>query len=83
MKSKEELIALREEVKTLKRKLAELSAEELKEVTGGLTTQQEDAKNPFKDYFETKDNAKKYEHSLYKPGVDHSFIGNGLSPEKD
>ena len=33
MKTKEELNALREEVKTVRRKLAELSEEELKQVT--------------------------------------------------
>ena len=35
MKSIEELNALREEVKTLNKKLAELSEEELEQVTGG------------------------------------------------
>ena len=36
MKTKEELNALKNEVKTLNKKLAELSEEELKEVSGGL-----------------------------------------------
>ena len=35
MKTKEELSALREEVETMKKKLAELSAEELDQVAGG------------------------------------------------
>ena len=35
MKSKEELNALKEEVKTLSKKLAELTEEELAQVTGG------------------------------------------------
>ena len=35
MKSKEELNALKEEVKTLNKKLAELTEEELTQVTGG------------------------------------------------
>ena len=35
MKTKEELDALREEVKVLNAKLAELSGDELKQVTGG------------------------------------------------
>ena len=36
MKSKEELNALKEEVKTLNRKLAELTEEELAQVAGGV-----------------------------------------------
>ena len=36
MKTKEELNALKEEVETLSKKLAELTEEELKEVTGGF-----------------------------------------------
>ena len=35
MKTKEELNALKEEVETLNKKLAELTEEELKQVTGG------------------------------------------------
>ncbi len=37
MKSKEELNALKEEVETLNKKLAELTEEELAQVTGGQT----------------------------------------------
>ena len=36
MKNKEELTALKEEVETLNKKLAELSEEELAQVSGGL-----------------------------------------------
>ncbi len=36
MKTKEELNALKEEVETLNKKLAELSEEELKQVSGGV-----------------------------------------------
>ena len=36
MKTKEELNALKEEVETLNKKLAELTDEELEQVTGGL-----------------------------------------------
>ena len=36
MKSKEELDALKEELETLSRKLAELTEEELAQVSGGL-----------------------------------------------
>ena len=36
MKTKEELNALKEEVETLNRKLAELSEDELEQVTGGF-----------------------------------------------
>ena len=36
MKSKEELTALKEEVETLNKKLAELTEEELKQVAGGI-----------------------------------------------
>ena len=36
MKTAEELNALKEDIETLNKKLAELSEEELKQVTGGL-----------------------------------------------
>ena len=38
MKTKEELNALKEEVETLKKKLAELSDEELRQVSGGIVS---------------------------------------------
>ena len=38
MKTKEELNALKEEVETLNKKLAELTDEELEQVTGGVPT---------------------------------------------
>lgn len=37
MKTKEEIDALKEEVETLRRKLAELSEEELEQVSGGTS----------------------------------------------
>ncbi|MBQ0088735.1 MAG: bacteriocin [Prevotellaceae bacterium] len=40
MKTKEELNALKNEVKDLNAKLAELSEEELKEVSGGMTPEE-------------------------------------------
>ncbi len=47
MKTKEELIALKEEVETLNKKLAELSEEELAEVTGGVTLDGEKEKQGY------------------------------------
>lgn len=40
MKTKEELSTLKNEVETLNKKLAELSEEELKQVSGGLTQEE-------------------------------------------
>ena len=40
MKTKEELNALREEVKAVKSKLMELSAEEMEQVSGGMTPEE-------------------------------------------
>ena len=37
MKTREELIAIKEEIETMNRKLAELSEDELTEVTGGYS----------------------------------------------
>lgn len=37
MKTKEELNAIKEEIDSLKKKLAELTEDELKQVTGGVT----------------------------------------------
>ena len=48
MKTKEELAELKVEVEALKRKLAELTEDELKEVTGGLHNMPE--KNPDEKY---------------------------------
>ena len=39
MKTKEELDALKEEIETLSKKLEELTEEELKEVSGGVSWQ--------------------------------------------
>lgn len=46
MKTAEELNALREEVETLNRKLAELSEEELRQVAGGRVVQYVRCSNP-------------------------------------
>ena len=46
MKSKEELIALKKEVDTLNKKLAELSEDELVQVAGGETWWLVDQKQP-------------------------------------
>ena len=59
MKTKEELNALKNEVKSLNKKLAELSEDELKEVTGGtnlLNTELENAigSTPETDFDQTK-----------------------------
>ena len=40
MKSKEELNTLKEEVEAMNKKLAELTDDELKQVTGGMTEQE-------------------------------------------
>ena len=40
MKTKEELNAIKEDVETLNKKLKELTDEELKQVTGGITEQE-------------------------------------------
>ena len=50
MKSKEELNALKEEVETLNKKLAELTEEELEQVTGGNIEQE--IKNLAKQHFQ-------------------------------
>ncbi|MDO4983503.1 MAG: bacteriocin [Eubacteriales bacterium] len=47
MKTKEELNALKEEVETVSRKLAELSEEELSQVTGGIINDKDDQSCPF------------------------------------
>lgn len=47
MKTKEELNALKAEVETLNKKLAELSEDELKQVTGGFV----ETDNPFSRLF--------------------------------
>ena len=46
MKTKEELNALKEEVETVIRKLAELSEEELSQVTGGIINDKDDQECP-------------------------------------
>lgn len=46
MKTKEELNALKEEVKTLNRKLAELSEDELKQLSGGAGLERDNLLDP-------------------------------------
>ena len=52
MKTKEELNAMKEEVETLNKKLAELTDEELEDVTGGglVHVRQHEEVNPETDY---------------------------------
>ena len=52
MKTKEELIALKEEVETLNKKLAELSEDELAQINGGLIPPLPRADNPFHGIFD-------------------------------
>ena len=70
MKTKEELNEIKEEVETLNRKLAELTDEELEQVTGGrsgrLGALETTGSNPYSDTFKTNEKTKKYEHSFYK-----------------
>ena len=58
MKSKEELNALKEEVETLNKKLAELTEEELAQVTGGhnLPPIHEDEKYVMQDFVRPENN---------------------------
>lgn len=53
MKTKEELNAIKEEIETLNKKLAELTEEELEQVTGGKTI------------FDIEEPTPNYEHHLY------------------
>ena len=46
MKTKEELNALKEEVETLNKKLAELTEEEFSQVTGGINNDKDDQECP-------------------------------------
>ena len=52
MKTKEELNAIKEEVETLSKKLAELSEEELARITGGMIPPLPRADNPFHGIFD-------------------------------
>ena len=53
MKTKEELKALKEEVETLNKKLAELSEEELEQVNGGLKLDPERLRKKVEDVYPT------------------------------
>ena len=63
MKTKEELIALKEEVETVSRKLAELTEEELKQVTGGVNfiIPEDDPHYAPERYFDTDPKNKTFE----------------------
>ena len=65
MKTKEELNALKEEVETLNKKLAELTEEEQKQVTGGQTE--------FGVEFVIKDPNLEKEFHLYKNTISDSI----------
>lgn len=64
MKTKEELNTLRNELEGLKRKLAELTEDELQMVTGGT------------GMFDVPDagSEKQYEHNFYDGSVKHDFL---------
>lgn len=68
MKNKEELNAIKEEIKTVKEKLQELTSEELNEVTGGKT----DFNTPFD--FNIPENNKEYEIHVYGGKETENFI---------
>lgn len=61
MKTKEELNAIKEEFEALNKKLAELTDEELKLVTGGATE------------FENKDDINNQEIHIYKDETNRNF----------
>ena len=63
MKTKEELNALKEEVEALNKKLAELTEEELKQVTGGVDfiIPTDDPHYAPKSYFDTDPKNKTFE----------------------
>ena len=67
MKTKEELNALKEEVETLNKKLAELTDEELAEVTGGTK---------FSTSFDRPDNSNQYEIHIYTEPETKDFKPN-------
>ena len=71
MKTREELNALKEELNAMGKKLAELTEEELNEVTGG--------NNDYGDIFKKKDNTENYEIHIYDGKVagdeKFTFIG--------
>ena len=50
MKSKEELNALKEEVETLNKKLAELTEEELAQIIGGFGGEQLNTEEPVRNW---------------------------------
>ena len=83
MKTKEELNALREEVKALNAKLKELSEEELAQVTGGVTTPFNaptgKGNNPFSQSFIIEDDETLHNYHIYDNNVEKDF---GQKPGK-
>ena len=77
MKTKEELNALKEEVETLNKKLAELSEEELAQVTGGASVPFGAPKgkgaNPYSTYFDIDEANMQYEINIYPGTVTEEF----------
>ena len=64
MKTKEELNALKEEVETMSRKLAELTDEELEQVTGGIVPDTQDGKFFVLVALESDSNTPAYNNAL-------------------
>ena len=84
MKAKEELNALKEEVENLNKKLADLTEDELAQVTGGKIVSAvfagSETQNPFDTSFsKLTDNNTIYEHHLYeeetKEAAEKKFFG--------
>ena len=70
MKTKEELNALKEEYETLNKKLAELTGEELAQVTGGMAVSfaspTQEGGDPNSESFDISRGPQQYEFHFYK-----------------
>ena len=77
MKTKEELIALKGEIETLNKKLAELSEEELAQVIGGLTVPFDSPKqtvgNRYSEYSDIGNTAEPFDIHFYKNTINEDF----------
>ena len=77
MKTKEELNALKKEVEALNKKLAELSEDELKQVTGGVTVPFDAPKNgggnAYLGSFGTNEIKKQYDINIYNGTTTNDF----------
>ena len=77
MKTQEELNAIKEEIETLNKKLAELTEEELAQVTGGMTApfgaSTGKGTNPYSTYFDIDENKTQYEINIYPGTVTEEF----------